>query len=96
MKFEEEFEKFLLEYLENVKKELPESYRAQQLNGSAIEIQMVYEFETRFLKEPFMKVLKEKDEKITKAIDNAMHWFRDAEDYQIKGFMKELTKELKK
>jgi len=53
------FKEFLDEYFENIKKELPQSYRAQQLRAGGIPAKLVYDFETRFLKEPFMKVLKE-------------------------------------
>ena len=51
------FNTFLEEYLENVKKELPESFRAQQLQQGGLAKDAVYEFETRFLKEPFMKAI---------------------------------------
>ena len=52
------FKVFLEEYLKNVQKELPTSYRAQQLKAGGMEAALVYEFETRFLKEPFMKAIK--------------------------------------
>lgn len=55
---EELFKEFLNEYLENVKKKLPESYRARQLEMGGTAANLVYEFETRFLKEPFMKAIK--------------------------------------
>lgn len=58
MNEEELFKQFLEEYFENIKRELPQSYRARQLNAGGVEAEMVYEFETRFLKEPFMKALK--------------------------------------
>ena len=51
------FKKFLDDYLENVKKELPESYRAQQLKNGGVEKALVYEFETKFLKKPFMDAI---------------------------------------
>lgn len=51
------FRDFLAEYLENVKTILPNSYRAKQLKNGGIESALVYEFETKFLKEPFMKAL---------------------------------------
>ncbi len=53
------FDIFLEGYLENVKKELPESYRAQQLKQGGLAKDAVYEFETRFLKQPFMKAIEE-------------------------------------
>ena len=53
------FNLFLAEYLKNVQKELPTSYRAQQLKAGGMEAALVYEFETRFLKEPFMKAIKQ-------------------------------------
>ena len=52
------FTQFLKEYFDNIKEKLPQSYRARQLNNGGIEEQMVWEFETKFLKEPFMKALK--------------------------------------
>ena len=52
------FKVFLAEYLENVQRELPTSYRAQQLKAGGMEAALVYEFETRFLKEPFMRAIK--------------------------------------
>ena len=58
MKEEKLFKEFLEEYLKNVKKELPSSYRAQQLEHGGIEAEMVYTFESRFLKIPFMKAIK--------------------------------------
>ena len=54
----EVFDIFLAEYLENVQKELPTSYRAQQLKAGGTEALLVYEFETKFLKEPFMEAIK--------------------------------------
>ena len=42
--------KFLMEYLENVRKILPQSYRARQMEAGGLEKQLVIEFETRFLK----------------------------------------------
>jgi len=56
---EELFKKFLTKYLENVQKELPQSYRSQQLKNGGVEAELVFEFETRFLKEPFMDAIKE-------------------------------------
>lgn len=56
---EQLFNTFLDEYLENVKRELPTSYRAKQLETGGLEAQLVYEFETQFLKEPFMKAIRE-------------------------------------
>ena len=53
------FDKFLEEYLENIKRELPESFRAKQLSGDKIERTLVFEFETRFLKQPFLNIMKE-------------------------------------
>lgn len=53
------FNEFLKEYLENVKKELPQSYRARQLEAGGLAAAAVYEFETRFLKKPFEKAIKE-------------------------------------
>lgn len=57
-KLNEVFDIFLAEYLENVQKELPTSYRAQQLKAGGTEALLVYEFETKFLKEPFMEAIK--------------------------------------
>jgi hypothetical protein len=59
------FEKFLEEYLENVKKKLPDSFRARQLKAGGLEAGLVYKFETDFLKEPFMKAIR-KVEKVRK------------------------------
>jgi len=58
MNKEKLFKKFLEEYFENIKKKLPQSYRAQQLKAGGLEAGLVWEFETKFLKEPFMKALK--------------------------------------
>lgn len=52
------FDDFLKEYLDNVKRELPESYRARQLDAGGILASLVYEFETKFLKEPFLKAIR--------------------------------------
>jgi hypothetical protein len=52
------FENFLEEYLKNVKKKLPESFRAKQLEAGGLEAGLVYKFETDFLKEPFLKAIK--------------------------------------
>ena len=64
VKMEEEklFKEFLEEYFENVKKELPESYRARQLNAGGIAASLVYDFETKFLKEPFLKAIRKAKE----------------------------------
>ena len=51
------FQEFLESYLENILKELPQSYRAQQLKAGGVEALAVYTFEAKFLKEPFMKAL---------------------------------------
>ena len=52
------FTEFLEEYLKNVQKMLPQSYRAQQLKSGGVEEVLVFKFETDFLKEPFMNALK--------------------------------------
>ncbi len=57
------FQEFLEEYLANIKRELPHSYRAQQLNAGGELAEAVYIFETKFLKEPFMKALKKANAK---------------------------------
>jgi len=64
-KNEKLFEEFLEEYLENVKKKLPDSFRAKQLKAGGLEAGLVYKFETDFLKEPFMKAIR-KVEKVRK------------------------------
>lgn len=56
-RLKEVFDVFLAEYLENVQRELPTSYRAQQLRNGGTEAALVYEFETRFLKKPFVKAI---------------------------------------
>ena len=53
------FQQFLKEYLDNVERELPESYRARQLKNGGIQAGLVYEFETRFLKQPFIEAIQE-------------------------------------
>lgn len=53
------WEQFLKEYLDNVKRELPESFRAQQLKAGGMDASLVIKFETMFLKKPFFKALKE-------------------------------------
>jgi len=62
------FEKFLEEYLENVKKKLPESFRAKQLKAGELEAGLVYKFETDFLKEPFMKAIAQAQKEIWKPL----------------------------
>lgn len=57
------FEKFLEAYFEKVKKILPDSHRARQLNVGGLEAKAVYIFETKFLKEPFMNVFKKLEAK---------------------------------
>ncbi len=54
---EELFKVFLEEYLERVKSVLPDSHRAHQLEAGGMEAELVYNFETKFLKEPFMKAI---------------------------------------
>ena len=56
------FEIFLKSYLENVVNELPESYRARQLDMGGVATELVYKFESKFLKEPFMKAMSEMQE----------------------------------
>jgi hypothetical protein len=56
---EELFKKFLEEYLDNVKMELPESYRAKQLRTGNIEAALVYKFEDKFLRKPFMRAIEQ-------------------------------------
>ncbi len=58
MNEEKVFEEFLEEYLSNVKKTLPDSFRARQLEAGGESAELVYEFETRFLKKPFLKALR--------------------------------------
>lgn len=58
MNKKEIFKEFLSEYLENVKKMLPESYRAKQLRTGGTPASLVYEFETKFLKRPFLNAFK--------------------------------------
>lgn len=60
---DEIFNVFLNEYLANVVEELPESFRARQLKMGGMAAQAVYIFETKFLKEPFLKALHENDRK---------------------------------
>jgi superoxide dismutase len=55
---EELFDTFLKEYLFNVVDILPNSYRAKQLTSKdALQIALVFDFETKFLKQPFMKAI---------------------------------------
>lgn len=54
------FKDFIEEYLANVKRELPQSYRARQLEMGGMAASAVYAFEIRFLKEPFIKALEAK------------------------------------
>jgi len=56
MNDEKLFKQFLEEYLENVKKILPTSYRSLQLKKGGIEAKLVIEFETRFLKGAFIEI----------------------------------------
>ena len=55
VKFLEIFNDFMEEYLENVKTELPDSYRAMQLKAGGIQALAVHDFERRFLLKPFQK-----------------------------------------
>ena len=57
MNKEELFKEFLDEYLENVIKELPDSYRARQLREGGLPKEAVILFETKFLREPFEKAM---------------------------------------
>lgn len=66
MNEEKIFDEFLEEYLTNVKKFLPSSFRARQLEDGGIPAKLVYEYETKFLKEPFMKALKKGEKNETK------------------------------
>lgn len=52
------FDEFLQEYLKNVQKILPQSYRARQMKMGGKMKDLVFEFETRFLKEPFLKAIR--------------------------------------
>ncbi len=61
MEKEKLFKNFLEAYLENVKRDLPQSYRTRQLKMGGMAASAVYAFETRFLKKPFMKALEEKN-----------------------------------
>lgn len=54
---------FLMEYLENVKRILPDSFRAKQLKAGGMEKALVYGMETKFMKEPFLKALRKVQEK---------------------------------
>ena len=56
---EELFEQFIEEYLANIKRELPQSYRARQLEMGGIAAKAVYVYESKFLLDPFMKAIKE-------------------------------------
>ena len=51
---------FLEAYLVNVKRLLPESYRARQLHAGGVFADAVYNYETAFMKIPFMQALKKK------------------------------------
>jgi hypothetical protein len=51
------FNEFLEEYLKNVQTILPESYRALQVKAGGLTKSLVYDYETQFLKKPFMKAL---------------------------------------
>lgn len=52
----EEWDKFLVDYLNNVKIMLPVSFRARQLTAGGMAAKAVYEFETKFLQEPFNRI----------------------------------------
>lgn len=59
------FKKFLSEYLKNVCKMLPQSYRSEQMKAGGIMAEAVLVYETKFLKEPFeeaINILKEEYE----------------------------------
>jgi uncharacterized protein YnzC (UPF0291/DUF896 family) len=94
------FENFLEEYLKNVKKKLPESFRAKQLKAGGLEAGLVYKFETDFLKEPFLKaVQKTRDmmlEKIGKSLKRLIKDIKnDGQDYtpeELNDLLKEWWK----
>lgn len=52
------FDEFLDDYLENVSKILPSSYRAQQMKSGVVYKKAVMIYETEFLKKPFMDAIK--------------------------------------
>jgi hypothetical protein len=74
------FEQFLEAYLEKVKKILPDSYRARQLNVGGLEAKAVYIFETKFLKEPFMNVFKSLESSDSERIGQIKRLIRERDD----------------
>jgi hypothetical protein len=72
---EEKFTEFLCKYLNNVQKELPSSYRAIQLKAGGIFAQAVYEFETRFLRQPFIEALREIEKLVREEVKTAIDEF---------------------
>ena len=58
-KKEKLFQEFLSKYLDNVKAILPDSYRARQYDMGGTFAGLVVDFESRFLKQPFMEALEE-------------------------------------
>jgi hypothetical protein len=64
------FSDFLGQYLKNVARELPQSYRARQLEAGGYGAELVFEFEARFLKEPFKKALESFEKKIKEEVIN--------------------------
>jgi FAD synthase len=65
---EELWRTFFKEYLDNIVKILPQSYRAKQLEAKGVDAMLVYEFETRFLKKPFEKAILAERKRIIKKL----------------------------
>lgn len=72
------FKKFLAEYLKNVCKTLPQSYRSQQIRAGGIMAEAVLVYETKFLKKPF-------EEAIKKNIENEIEFIQKSLE-QLKGY----------
>jgi len=97
------FEQFLKEYLENVQRKLPTSYRAMQLKAGGNLAKLVYDFETRFLKEPFMDAIDETIKSLLKFHDHKMkmsdkYWKNREKQMKedFRGKLNEFNRELMK
>lgn len=69
------FKQFFKEYLENVTKTLPDSFRAKQLNAGGIEREAVYVMEISFLMKPFMKALSDSLSSLKAEIEKKNDYF---------------------
>ena len=63
------FEIFFLEYIANIHKLLPNSFRAQQIKNGGAEELLVYVMETKLLLEPFLNAIRKEGSGVNKKIE---------------------------